>query len=104
MLRAMSTHVRVRERLQINYLEAMLRGGAQAIELFCQKEHFDYTDRARVGELSTWLREHPGMLHSVDSPIYSEADYGRQIAPAVKLVYNDKRHGVDDLVEANAAR
>src|SRR5436305_1750516 len=33
MLRAMSTHVRVRERLQINYLEAMVRGGAQAIEL-----------------------------------------------------------------------
>jgi len=103
MLRAMSTHVRVRERLQINHLEAMIRGGAQAIELFCQKEHFDYTDRARVRELAVWFREHPGMLHSMHSPIYSEADYGRHMAPPVNLVDNDKRQRVAAMDEAKRA-
>jgi len=103
MLRAMSTHVRVRERLQINHLEAMVHGGAQAIELFCQKEHFDYTDRARVREIAAWFREHPGMLHSMHSPIYSEADYGRHMAPVVNLVDNDKRQRVSAMDEAKRA-
>lgn len=103
MLRAMSTHVRVRERLQISHLEAMLRGGAQAIELFCQKEHFDYTDRGRVRELASWFREHPGTLHSMHSPIYSEADYGRHMAPPVNVVDNEKRLRVTAMDEIKRA-
>ena len=103
MLRAMSTHARVRERLQTNHLEAMVRGGAQAVELFCQKEHFDYTDRTRVRELAGWFREHPGMLHSMHSPIYSEPDYGRHMAPPVNLVDNDKRQRVSAMDEAKRA-
>ncbi|PYY11247.1 MAG: sugar phosphate isomerase/epimerase [Acidobacteria bacterium] len=103
MLRAMSTHARVRERLQTNHLEAMVRGGAQAVELFCQKEHFDYTDRTRVRELAGWFREHPGMLHSMHSPIYSEPDYGRHMAPPVNLVDNDKRERVSAMDEAKRA-
>lgn len=103
MLRAMSTHVRVRERLQLSHLEAMLRGGAHAIELFCQKEHFDYTDRTCVKEISAWFREHSGMLHSMHSPIYSEADYGRHMAPPVNLVDNEKRHRVSAMDEIKRA-
>ena len=103
MLRAMSTHVRVRERLQISHLEAMVQGGTQGIELFCQKEHFDYTDRARVREIAGWFRERPGMLHSMHSPIYTEADYGRHMAPVVNLVDNDKRARVAAMDEAKRA-
>lgn len=103
MLQAMSTHVRVRERLQVAHLEAMLRGGVQAIELFCQKEHFDYTDRARTRELAAWFREHPGVLHSLHAPIYSEPDYGRHMAPQVNLVDNDKRRRVAAMDEIKRA-
>lgn len=103
MLRAMSTHVRVRERLTIAHLEAMVRGGAQAIEIFCQKEHFDYTDRSRVREISSWFREHPDMLHSMHSPMYSEPDYGRHMAPPVNLVDNDKRQRVAAMDEIKRA-
>jgi len=103
MLRAMSTHVRVRERLQISHLEAMISGGAQAIELFCQKEHFDYTDRARIRELAGWFREHPGMLHSLHSPIYSEADYGRHMAPPVNVVADEKFQRIAAMDEAKRA-
>jgi len=103
MLRAMSTHVRVRERLQIGHLEAMINGGAQAIELFCQKEHFDYTDRARVRELAGWFREHPGVLHSVHSPIYSEPDYGRHMAPPVNVVADEKFQRIAAMDEAKRA-
>lgn len=103
MLRAMSTHVCVRERLQISDLEAMQRGGAQAIELFCQKEHFDYTDRGRTREFAAWFREHPGVLHSMHSPIYSESDYGRHMAPPVNVVDNEKRLRVAAMDEIKRA-
>jgi len=103
MLRAMSTHVRVRERLQISHLEAMVRGGAQAIELFCQKEHFDYTDRTHTREIAAWFREHPGMFHSMHSPIYSEPDYGRHMASPVNLVDNEKRRRVEAMDEIKRA-
>src|SRR5437868_2475777 len=103
MLRAMSTHVRVRERLQISHLEAMMSGGAQAIELFCQKEHFDYADRARTREFGAWFREHPGTLHSMHSPMYSEPDFGRHMAPPVNLVDNDKRQRVSAMDEIKRA-
>jgi sugar phosphate isomerase/epimerase len=103
MLWAISTHVRVRERLQVAHLEAILRGGAQAIEIFCQKEHFDYTDRARARELASWFREHPRLLHSMHSPIYSEPDHGRHIAPVVNLVDNDKRQRVAAMDEIKRA-
>ena len=103
MLRAMSSHVRVRERLQVSHLEAMVRGGAQAIELFCQKEHFDYTDRGRTREFASWFREHPGMLHSMHSPMYSEPDFGRHMAPPVNLVDNEKRQRVEAMDEIKRA-
>lgn len=103
MLRAMSTHVRIRERLQTSHLDAMLRGGAQAIELFCQKEHFDYTDRTQVKNIAAWFRGHPGTLHSLHSPIYREPDYGRHMAPPVNLVDNEKRQRVDAMDEIKRA-
>jgi sugar phosphate isomerase/epimerase len=103
MLRAMSTHVRIRERLQISHLEAMLGGGAQAIELYCQKEHFDYTDRGRTREFAAWFREHPGVLHSMHAPMYSEPDFGRHMAPAVNVVANEKFQRIAAMDEVKRA-
>src|SRR3954447_11555174 len=103
MLRAMSTHVGVRERLHAGHLDSMQRGGAQAIELFCQKEHFDYTDRQRTKEIAGWFRDHPGVLHSMHSPIYSEPDYGRHMAPTVNVVHNEKRQRVAAMDEVKRA-
>jgi sugar phosphate isomerase/epimerase len=103
MLRAMSTHVRVRERLQTSHLDAMVRGGAQAIELFCAKEHFDYTDRSRIREIAAWFKHNPIPLHSIHSPIYSAADYGRHMAPTVNVVENEKPHRVRAMDEIKRA-
>jgi sugar phosphate isomerase/epimerase len=103
MLRAMSTHVRVRERLQTAHLEAMASAGAQAIELFCAKEHFDYTDRGRVREIASWFRGNPVKLHSVHAPMYTEPDYGRHMAPPVNLVDNEKLKRVESMDEVKRA-
>jgi len=48
MLKAMSTYVHVRERLHPGLLDNFVRGGAQAIEVFAAKAHFDYTSPQHI--------------------------------------------------------
>src|SRR5437870_3109420 len=42
MLKAMSTYVYVKERLHPGLLDGLVRGGAQAIEIFAARQHVDY--------------------------------------------------------------
>jgi len=45
MLKAMSTYVYVKERLHPGLLDSLVRGGAQAIEIFAARQHLDYANR-----------------------------------------------------------
>jgi hypothetical protein len=45
MQRAISTHVYIKERLHPGLLDALVRGGAQAIEIFAARQHIDYANR-----------------------------------------------------------
>ena len=45
MLKAMSTYVYVKERLHPGLLDGLVRGGAQAIEIFAARQHLDYANR-----------------------------------------------------------
>ena len=48
MLRAMSSYVYIKRRLHPGLLDTMVRGGAQAIELFAARGHFNYHDKEHV--------------------------------------------------------
>ncbi|MBV9086729.1 MAG: sugar phosphate isomerase/epimerase, partial [Acidobacteriaceae bacterium] len=41
----MSTYIYVKERLHAGLLDTLLKGGAQAIEIFGARNHFDYANR-----------------------------------------------------------
>ena len=56
MLRAMSSYVYIKKRLHPGLLDAMKRGGAQAVELFAARGHFNYTDKEHIKELSAWFK------------------------------------------------
>ncbi|HWK31708.1 MAG TPA: hypothetical protein VNR20_06420, partial [Terriglobales bacterium] len=64
MIRAVSSYIDVKSRLHAGTLERFQRAGAQAIEIFCAKAHFDYTDRQQVRELATWFKRNAVDLHS----------------------------------------
>ena len=91
MLRAMSSFVAVKERLHPGHLDRMVRGGAQAIEIFCARGHFDYADRAHVKEIAQWFKANPVELNSLHSPMFSDEDWGRDGTPAVNLTERDKK-------------
>ena len=59
MLRVLSTHLFLNQRLHPGMLEAAGRSGAQAVEVFAARQHFDYTSREHIAELAEWFAPIP---------------------------------------------
>ena len=104
MLKAISTHVYVRERLRGGLLDGLLHAGAEAIEIFGARGHFDYANRrSHVKEIGDWFREKAIPLHSIHSPMYSEYEWGRRGSPPVNIAALDKRARIEAMDEIKRA-
>ncbi len=103
MLRAMSTHVFLRQRLHPGLLEILERGRAQAIEIFAARQHFDYTNRQHVKEIAGWFASNPVAAHSMHAPLYPDLDMGRGGAPGINVVHGDKSRRIDSMDEIKRA-
>ncbi len=103
MIRAVSSYMHVRERLHPGTLDLYARGGAQAIELFCARGHFNYHEREHVRELAVWFRSHPVTPHSLHSPMFSDDDWGRRGGIAVDLAHPEKRLRIAAMDEVKRA-
>jgi sugar phosphate isomerase/epimerase len=102
MLRAMSTYTFVHERLNPSHLDALRRGGAQAVEIFCARGHFDYTSKSHIKEIAAWLQTNGIELNSLHSPMYSDVDWGKR-SSSVNIVDPDKRLRIDATDEIKRA-
>jgi sugar phosphate isomerase/epimerase len=95
MRRAMSTLVYAkRERLHPGLLDQMVSGGAEAIEIFAARNHFNYTDRQHVRQIANWFRSTGVTFHSMHSPMYFDEEWGRGGAPPVNIASVEKLHRV----------
>ena len=103
MHRAISTHVFLRERLQPAMLDAMLAAGAQGIEIFAARHHFDYCDRSQVREISNWFRSNPVEFNSIHQPLYLETEWGRSTGPTVNLIDPHKPRRIEAMDEVKRA-
>lgn len=103
MLRAMSSYVFIRERLHPGSLDRMMNGGAQAIEVFAARGHFDYTDKAHIKELAGWFKSNTVEFHSMHSPIYNTNNFARSPEPPLNIVDGEKRHRIDAMDEIKRA-
>jgi sugar phosphate isomerase/epimerase len=91
MRRAMSTLIYARrERLHPGLLDEMVSGGAEAIEIFAARGHFDYTDRQHIRQIANWFRSTGVTFHSMHSPMYAEEDWGRSGSPPVNIASVEK--------------
>ncbi len=78
MLRAVSTYVYVKERLHPGLLDELVKAGAQSIEIFAARQHFDYANRKQhVREIADWFHSTGIPLNSVHAPLYSDYEWGR---------------------------
>jgi len=104
MIRAMSTYVYVKERLHPGLLDGLARAGAQAIEIFAARGHFDYANRkSQVKEMADWFRTSGVPLSSVHSPMYSDYEWGRSGSPPVNIAASDKRERIAAMDEIKRA-
>lgn len=103
MIRAMSSYVAVRQRLHPGLLDTLAKGGAQAIELFCAKGHFDYTDRAQVRELAQWFNANGVTANSLHSPLFSDDDWGRSGGMMINVAGTEKRDHIASMDEIKRA-
>jgi sugar phosphate isomerase/epimerase len=103
MLKAISTHVFLRQRLHPGLLESLTKSGAEAIELFAARQHFDYTSRTHVNEIAEWFRSNPGTALSIHAPLYADHEMGRDGAPEVNVVHPEKTRRIDAMDEIKRA-
>ncbi|MBV8892258.1 MAG: sugar phosphate isomerase/epimerase [Acidobacteria bacterium] len=104
MLRAMSTYVYVKERLHPGLLDGMLRGRAQAIEIFAARQHLDYANRKQhVREIAEWFRTSGIPLHSVHSPMFADYEWGRAGAPPINVTSTDRAGRIEAMDEIKRA-
>jgi sugar phosphate isomerase/epimerase len=99
MLKAISTYTCVRQRLHPGHLDSFKRAGAEAIEIFAARGHFDYTDRQHVTELAPWFQDSGVPLISIHAPLYFDPDWGRGGEPPVNIVDRDKKNRVASMDE-----
>ncbi|WP_047490838.1 sugar phosphate isomerase/epimerase family protein [Terriglobus sp. TAA 43] len=104
MKRSISTHVFLQQRLHAGLLDAMVAAGAQSIELFAARHHFDYTDRAEVKELAKWFRSNDcrATLHQ---PIFESraSDWSRHVPATINLIDVEKSRRIDAMDEVKRA-
>ncbi|HEX6773216.1 MAG TPA: sugar phosphate isomerase/epimerase family protein [Acidobacteriaceae bacterium] len=103
MLRAISTHVFLRNRLHPGLLDTLARSGAQAIEVFAAKQHFDYTSRQHIREIADWFQSSGVKPHSLHAPLFADSEMGRGGMPAVNVIHTEKSHRIDAMDEVKRA-
>ena len=95
MLKAISSHVFLRSRLHPGLLDTLKRTGAEGIELFAARQHFDYSERSAVREIADWFRSSAVEPFSMHAPLYADYEMGRGGGPAVNVVHREKTRRID---------
>src|SRR5437868_5793432 len=104
MIKAMSTYVYVKERLHPGLLDGLVRGGAQAIEIFAARQHLDYANRKQhIREIAEWFRTSGIPLNSVHSPLYADYEWGRTGSPPVNVASTDRAGRIEAMDEVKRA-
>ncbi len=100
-----STHLFFQDRLTPSTLELLRDAGAEAIEVFASRHHFDYTDRNAVREVAKWFRNNP-VAATMHMPIFTEAEetqWSRHTAPTLNLVSRAKGERIAAMDEVKRA-
>jgi sugar phosphate isomerase/epimerase len=87
-----STHIFLPQPLTPALLDTLHAAGAEAIELFASRHHFDYTERNAVREIAAWFRSHP-VTPTLHMPLFAaedEAVWSRHTAPTLNLLHSQK--------------
>ena len=103
MLKAISSYVQVKQRLHPGMLDLYARAGAQGVEIFGARGHFDYTNRQHVKEIADWFKGSGVAFHSMHAPMFSDSDGGRDGTPPLNIASIDKKDRIAAMDEIKRA-
>jgi sugar phosphate isomerase/epimerase len=103
MLRVLSTHLFLQHRLHPGLLDLASRSGAQAIEIFAARQHFDYHHRDEIIELADWFRSNSLEPFSMHAPLFPDREMGRAGAPPVNVIHAEKARRIAAMDEIKRA-
>ena len=103
MLRAISTHVFLRQRLHPGLLDTLAKSGAQGVEIFAARQHFDYTSKTHVKEIALWFAANPVQPFSMHMPLFGDTEMGRSGSPGINVVHPEKSRRIDAMDEVKRA-
>jgi sugar phosphate isomerase/epimerase len=103
MLRVVSTHLFLKHRLHGGHLDSLAVSGAEGIEIFAARQHFDYTARAHVTDIADWFRASPVRPWALHAPLHFDTDNGRSGAPGVNVIHVEKSRRIDSMDEIKRA-
>src|SRR5579875_818234 len=105
MLHGISSHLHLPQRLTPLLLDAYVAAGAQSIEVFAARHHFDYTGRGAVRKLAMWFRSNP-IAASMHMPIFTaddEIQWSRHTAATLNLIDSSKAERIAAMDEVKRA-
>ncbi len=100
-----SSHLLFPDRLSPGTLDTLRDAGADVIEVFAARHHFDYTDRQAVREVANWFHSMP-VVATMHMPIYTEAEesqWSKHTAPTLNLVSRAKGERIAAMDEVKRA-
>lgn len=104
MLKAISTHVHLRERLHPGILERMATGSAEGIEIFAMRGHFDYQNAQQVREIASWFRSREGVsFQSMHAPMFAAGEWGRSDSAQLNIAGRDRKERIEAMDEIKRA-
>jgi len=103
MLRAISTHIHLKERLHPGMLDKLASGGAAAIELFALRGHFDYEDRQQLREIASWFNSQPDVaFRSMHAPMFA-GSLREQDSPPLNVAGRERKERIAAMDEIKRA-
>ena len=84
----LSTHLFQKHRLTTALLDRILASGIPAVELFIDRQHLDYLNKAQIHEIASWFRDAKLELWALHSPMYSD-DQNGQSGPNAVIAINE---------------
>ena len=100
-----SSHLFFPERLTPGTLDTLRDAGAEVIEVFASRHHFDYMDRKAVREVANWFRSMP-VAATMHMPIFTEGEesgWSRHTSPSLNLVSHAKVERIAAMDEVKRA-
>jgi sugar phosphate isomerase/epimerase len=103
MQRVISTYLYVNQKLSAGLLADVQAAGVWGVEVFCDRNHFDYRSPDEVRGIAQWFRDHRLQLHSLHAPTSRDFTARRESRTPISISDTERVRRLDAVDEVKRA-